>query len=92
MPGDGQSNSVGLNLPGLVTPYYTITFSLYFQASPNLQVINNQYMSFNIQVLPSPAVLYTVIYEYIKGRLDPYYMSNKQLRSDGVETLTFTDD
>jgi hypothetical protein len=96
MPGD---NSAGLNLPGLVTPYYTITFSVYFKASPNSQVINNQYMSFNIQALPNPAVLYKIVYDYVKGQLrsaggelDPYYMSNQQLRSDGVETLIFTDD
>jgi hypothetical protein len=91
MLGEAQSaavsNSAGLNLPGLVTPYYTITFSVYFKASPNSQVINDQYMSFNIQALPNPAVLYLIIYDYIKG----------QLRSTGGEldpnhTLTITDD
>ena len=86
------NNSPSLNLPGLVTPYYTITFSVYFKASPNSQVINNQNMSFNIQALPNPAVLYLIIYDYVKGQLDPHYMCNQQLRSDGVETLTFTDD
>jgi hypothetical protein len=79
MPGD---NSAGLNLPGLVTPYYTITFSVYYQSSQNAPVINDSYMSFNIQSLPSPAVLYKIIYDYIKGQLsvgppaspvDPYY-------------------
>jgi hypothetical protein len=82
MPGD---NSAGLNLPGLFTPYYLITFSVYYQSSPNSQVINNQNMSFNIQSLPSPANLYIAIYDYIKGQLDPHYLSNQQ-------TLTFTDD
>ena len=89
LPGDGQSptvsNSAGLNVPSLTTPYYTITFQVYFKASPNSQIINDQYMSFNIQSLPEPATLYTTIYSYIKGQLDPYYMSNQQ-------TLTFTDD
>jgi hypothetical protein len=89
MPGD---NSAGLNLPGLVTPYYTITFSVYYQSSQNSPVINDSYMSFNIQSLPNPAVLYKIIYDYIKGQLrsaggelDPHYLSNQQ-------TLTFTDD
>jgi len=82
MSGD---NSAGLNVPGLVTPYYTITFSLYYQSSRNSPVINNQNMSFNIQALPNPAVLYKIIYDYVKGQLDPHYMSNNQ-------TLTFTDD
>lgn len=82
IPGD---NSAGINLPGLVTPYYTITFQVYFKASPNSQVINDQYMSFNIQSLPSPAVLYLIIYDYIKGQLDPYYESSQQ-------TLVFRDD
>lgn len=75
MSGDGQSptvsNSAGINLPGLVTPYYTITFQVYFKSSPNSQVINHQNMSFNIQALPNPAVLYLIIYDYVKGQLDP---------------------
>jgi hypothetical protein len=86
IPGNNSpSSSSSLNLPGIVTPYYTITFSVYFKASPNSQVINNQNMSFNIQALPTPANLYIAIYDYIKGQLDPHYMSNQQ-------TLTFTDD
>ena len=82
MPGD---NSPSLNVPSLTTPYYTITFQVYFKASPNSQVINDRYMSFNIQTLPSPANLYIEIYQYIKGQLDPYYLSNQQ-------TLSFIDD
>jgi Na+/H+ antiporter NhaB len=103
MPGSAQggvgeaqsaavSNSAGLNLPGLVTPYYTITFSVYYQSSQNAPVINDSYMSFNIQSLPSPAVLYLIIYDYIKGQLseglpkvDPYYCSLQQ-------ALVFQDD
>jgi hypothetical protein len=82
MPGD---NSAGLNVPSLTTPYYTITFSVYFQASQNDPVITQKDMSFSIQALPNPAVLYLVIYDFVKGQLDPYYLSNNQ-------TLEFTDD
>lgn len=64
---------------------YEITFTTYFSASKNDPVITEKEMSFNIQALPNPAVLYTSIYDYIKGQLDPHYMSNQQ-------TLTFTDD
>lgn len=64
---------------------YTITFTVYYQASKESPVITQSLMSFNIQSLPNPAVLYLIIYDYIKGQLDPYYMSNQQ-------TLTFTDD
>lgn len=71
---------------------YIITFTTYFQASQEDPVITQKDMSFSIQALPSPANLYISIYDFVKGQLDPYYLSNQQLRSDGVETLTFTDD
>jgi hypothetical protein len=64
---------------------YNISFTVYFQASQNSPVITQKDMSFNIQALPSPANLYIEIYNYIKGQLDPYYLSNNQ-------TLEFTDD
>jgi hypothetical protein len=64
---------------------YIITFTTYFQASPEDPVITQKDMSFSIQALPNPAVLYKIIYDFVKGQLDPYYMSNQQ-------TLTFTDD
>jgi len=64
---------------------YNITFTTYFQASQEDPVITQKDMSFNIQALPNPAVLYKIVYDYIKEQLDPYYMSNQQ-------TLTFTDD
>jgi hypothetical protein len=82
MPGD---NSASMNVPSLTTPYYTITFSVYFKASANAPVINDQYMSFNIQALPNPAVLYLIIYDNVKGQLDPYYNTEQQ-------TLVYTDD
>ena len=82
MPGD---NSASLNVPSLTTPYYTITFTVYYAASPNAPVITQKDMSFCIQSLPNPAVLYSSIYDYVKGQLDPYYNSIQQ-------TLTFTDD
>ena len=94
--------------PICIEGLYNISFTLYFSASKDDPVITQKEMSFNIQALPNPAVLYKIIYDYIKGQLaqsagsvgaDPYYLSNQQLRSDGagtaterVETLTFTDD
>jgi hypothetical protein len=96
MPGD---NSAGLNLPGLVTPYYTITFSVYYQSSQNSPVINDSYMSFNIQALPNPAVLYLIIYDYIKGQLseglpkvDPYYATSQGSSAAEQQALVFQDD
>jgi hypothetical protein len=77
------SYSVRKNFP--TAGVYTITFTTYFQASPNDPVITQKDMSFNIQALPNPAVLYKIIYDYVKGQLDPYYMSNNQ-------TLEFIDD
>jgi hypothetical protein len=64
---------------------YIITFSTYFQASPEDPVITQKDMSFSIQVLPNPAVLYLIIYSYIKGQLDPYYGTEQQ-------ALVFQDD
>jgi len=64
---------------------YIITFTTYFQASQEDPVITQKDMSFSIQALPNPAVLYKIIYDYIKGQLDPYYMYNNQ-------TLMFIDD
>ena len=64
---------------------YIITFTVYYSASKDDPVITQKEMSFSIQALPEPATLYTTIYDYIKGQLDPHYMSNQQ-------TLTFTDD
>lgn len=64
---------------------YIITFTTYFQASPEDPVITQKDMCFSIQALPNPAVLYLVIYDYVKGQLDPYYNSIQQ-------TLVYTDD
>ena len=64
---------------------YIITFTAYFQASKDDPVITQKDMSFSIGTLPNPAVLYKIIYDYVKGQLDPYYLSNNQ-------TLEFTDD
>jgi len=82
----------GYTVSKIISPGYNISFTIYFQASQNSPVITQYIQTFNIQALPNPAVLYLIIYDYIKGQLDPHYMSNQQLRSDGVETLTFTDD
>jgi hypothetical protein len=71
---------------------YNITFTAYFQASKDDPVITQKDMSFNIQALPNPAVLYLIIYQYIKGQLDPYYLSLQQGQSPPAGTLEFTDD
>lgn len=71
-------------LPEQTGPYL-VTFTVYYSASKDDPVITQKEMSFNIQALPNPANLYDSIYTYIKGQLDPYYMSNQQV-------LTFTDD
>jgi hypothetical protein len=63
---------------------YNLSFTVYFQASQNDPVITQKDMNFSIQVLPNPAVLYLIIYDYVKGELDPYYLSNAQ-------TLIFQD-
>jgi hypothetical protein len=77
------SYSVKKNFP---TPgVYTISFTTYYSSSQNDPVITQKDMFFNIQALPNPVDLYKIIYEYVKGQLDPYYLSNQQ-------TLTFTDD
>jgi hypothetical protein len=75
--------SVKKNFP--TAGVYTITFTTYYQASQNNPVITQTDMSFNIQALPTPADLYTQIYGYIKGQLDPNYGTANQ-------TLQFTDD
>jgi hypothetical protein len=67
------------------TDPYIIIFTVYFQASLNDPVITQKDMVFGIQSLPNPAVLYKIIYDYIKGQLDPYYATPEQ-------TLEFTDD
>ncbi len=59
---------------------YKLFFTEYFSAYKNDPVITEKEMSFNIQALPNPAVLYLIIYQYIKGQLDPHH------------TLSFTDD
>jgi len=69
-----------LNPAQVGTNTYIITFTTYFQASPEDPVITQKEMCFSIQALPNPAVLYLIIYDYVKGQLDP----NQQ--------LVFTDD
>jgi hypothetical protein len=77
------SYSVKKNHP---TPgVYTISFITYFSASKDDPVITQKEMSFVIQALPNPAVLYKIIYDYIKGQLDPYYETEQQ-------ALVFQDD
>jgi hypothetical protein len=71
---------------------YIITFTTYFQASPEDPVITQKDMSFSIQALPSPAVLYLIIYDYIKGQLDPYYGTEREAPVEQQQLLVFQDD
>jgi len=71
---------------------YIITFTTYFQASQEDPVITQKEMSFSIQVLPNPAVLYLIIYDYVKGQLDPHYTSGASSSLSNQQTLTFIDD
>ena len=79
------SYSIKKNAPIPVGGLYNIAFTVYFQAGSDSPVITQKDMSFSIQALPNPAVLYLIIYDYVKGQLDPYYQSNRQ-------ALSFTDD
>ena len=47
---------------------------------------------YSLRSIPLFSNLYISIYQYIKGQLDPYYMSNQQRQSPPAGTLTFTDD
>jgi len=64
---------------------YNISFTIYFQASLNDPIITQKDSSFYVQSLPSPADLYTLIYDYVKKTLDPFYGTSQQV-------LTYTDD
>jgi hypothetical protein len=82
------SIKAGYTISKIVSPGisgYNISFTVYFHASQNSPVITQYIQTFNVQVLPSPADLYTVTYEEIKKQLDPDYKTDKQ-------TLVFTDD
>ena len=70
----------GLNIPNLINPYYSITFTVYYSANkeapantigntPNLPITQKQ-MIYNIQELPEPADVYKVIYNNIKQQLN----------------------
>ena len=48
---------------------YNISFTVYFQAGNQAPVITQKDMNFNIQSLPNPAVLYLIIYDYIKNKM-----------------------
>ena len=50
---------------------YNISFTVYYSASPDAPVITQKEMSFNIQALPEPADIYSVIYGHIKTNINP---------------------
>jgi hypothetical protein len=64
---------------------YIITFTTCFSASKADPVVTQKEMSFSVQLLPSPADLYSLIYENIKLTLDSAYRTPQQ-------TLQFVDD
>lgn len=75
----------GLNMPGLTTPFYTVSFTVYYSAAGTegqrgLPVTQKQ-MIFNIQELPEPADIYFVIYNHIKKNINP----------DDIHTITDDD-
>jgi hypothetical protein len=65
--------------------FYTVSYIYYFQASPTLPIITQQNAFLKIETLPTPADLYTSIYEQVKLILDPNFNTPQQ-------TLVFTDD
>ena len=52
-----------------VIGHYSITFTVYYSASKNTPVITQKEMFYNIQELPEPADIYSVIYDHIKSVL-----------------------
>ena len=59
----------GLNIPNLILPYYTMTYTVYYSANKEAPVITQKQMIYNIQELPEPADVYKVIYANIKSTL-----------------------
>ena len=64
-------SSAGLNIPNLILPYYTMTYNIYYSASKEAPVITQKQMIYNIQELPEPADIYSVIYGHIKTNINP---------------------
>ena len=52
---------------------YTVRYTVYYSSSKVQPVITQKDMSFNLQELPDPANIYTVIYNEIKKDIDPQY-------------------
>jgi hypothetical protein len=78
---------INVPIPGI----YNIAFTVYFQASQNAPVITQKDMSYSIQALPNPAVLYLVIYDYVKGQLRSAEGELYPKYGTPEETLVFTD-
>jgi hypothetical protein len=53
---------------------YTITYTVYYSSSKGQPFITQKEQYFNLQQLPEPANLYTVIYNEIKKTIDPSYI------------------
>jgi hypothetical protein len=57
-------------LPEQIGPYLVV-FNIYYSSSKAQPVLTQKEQSFNLQLLPEPANIYTVIYNEIKKSLDP---------------------
>ena len=75
--------SVKKNYP--VIGHYTIMYVVYYSSSKSQPVITQKEQIINLDQLPDPANIYTVIYDMIKKSIDPQYNTDTQ-------TLVFTDD
>lgn len=62
-------SSAGLNMLGVTIPYYSVSFTIYYAVAKNTPVITQKQMIYNIQELPEPADIYSVIYANIKSVL-----------------------
>jgi len=70
---------------------YHIAFTVYYSTNKDNPVITQKDMSFNLQELPEPANIYTVIYNEIKKDIGSQYSITSNA-STPEQTLTFTDD
>jgi hypothetical protein len=52
---------------------YVVRYVVYYSSSKSQPVITQKEQSFNLQELPEPANIYTVIYNEIKKNIDPQY-------------------
>jgi hypothetical protein len=75
------------NIPSVDSPIwiYIVRYTVYYSSSKSQEILTKKEQYFNLEQLPEPANIYTVIYDNIKKNIDPQYSTPEQ-------TLTFTDD